>query len=159
MAVTTNVPSITFGPTGFVAPSQQDVLTGVQADINAAFGGGLNQSLSTPQGQAATSFTAIIAETNDTFVDMSNQMNPVFATDRWQDALAEIYGLQRDPSESTVAQCDCVGGTGVVIPVGALALAEDGNIYTCTEAGTIPATLSFACNVPGPIVCRPARST
>jgi hypothetical protein len=38
--VTTNVPGITFGPTGFVAPAEQDVLTGVQADIDQAFGGG-----------------------------------------------------------------------------------------------------------------------
>ena len=32
------------------------------ADINAAFGGGVNPSLSTPQGQIASSDTAIIAD-------------------------------------------------------------------------------------------------
>ena len=54
MAVTTNVPPITFNTaTGFTGPTQQDILTGVQQDFNAAFGGGLNPSLSTPQGQLA----------------------------------------------------------------------------------------------------------
>jgi hypothetical protein len=44
-----------------------------------------------------------------------------------------------------------------VIPVGALALAEDGNLYSCTEEGTIAdigsVTLPFACNATGPIAC------
>lgn len=153
----TNVPPLTFGPSGFVAPSQADVLAGVQADFNAAFGGGLNPSLATPQGQLATSLTAIIGAVNDTFVEMTNQMNPDFAQNRWQDALAEIYFLQRNPSEPTVVQALCTGGVGVQIPQGALAQALDGNFYTATDGGTIGAggtvTLSFACTVPGPIAC------
>ena len=36
----TSVPPPTFGPKGFIAPSEADILAGVQADINAAFGGG-----------------------------------------------------------------------------------------------------------------------
>jgi hypothetical protein len=44
-----------------------------------------------------------------------------------------------------------------VIPVGALALASDGNIYTSTLAGTIgiggTVVLSFVCNVVGPVAC------
>lgn len=152
--------SPTFGPNGFTAPAQQDVLTAVFADIDAAFGGGLDPSLSTPQGQLATSMTAIIGQVNDTFVDVTNNMNPAFATGRWQDAIAEIYFLFRNPSEPTVVQAVCGGGVGVVIPAGALAKADDGNIYTCTD-GTGPdgipaggfATLSFACNAVGPIPC------
>jgi hypothetical protein len=158
MVYTTNVPQITFDTaTGFTAPTQQDILTGVQADINAAFGGNLNQSLSTPQGQLATSLTAVIAQANDVFVNLTNQLNPNFASGVFQDGIAQLYFLQRNPSEPTVVQATCYGGTGIVIPVDALALAEDGNIYTCTQAGTIPVggsiVLPFACNVPGPITC------
>ena len=50
----TNVPSPTFGPNGVVIPSENAVLTGVQADINTALGGGVNPQLSTPQGQLAS---------------------------------------------------------------------------------------------------------
>ena len=89
--VTTNVPGITFGPNGPVAPSEQDVLTGMQADIDQAFGGGLNPALETPQGQLASSFTAITGNANDTFVSMTNQFDPAYAAGRFQDAIGRIY--------------------------------------------------------------------
>lgn len=59
MAVT-NVPSVVFGATGVVLPAEADVLTGVQSDINQAFGGGVNPALNTPKGQLSQSLTAII---------------------------------------------------------------------------------------------------
>jgi uncharacterized phage protein gp47/JayE len=153
----TNVPSIAFTPTGPVAPSEAAVLAGVQQDYDDAFGGGLDPSLSTPQGQLATSTSAIIGNVNDAFVNMANQFNPDFATGRWQDALAAIYFLQRNPSQPTVVQAQCGGGQGVAIPSGSLAQAADGNIYTCTDGGIIDntglITLTFACNVVGPIPC------
>jgi hypothetical protein len=136
--VTTNVPSITFGPTGFVAPSEQDVLAGMQADIDAAFGGGLNPALETPQGQLASSMTAITGNANDTFVNLANQFDPAFAAGRFQDALGRIYFIERNSALPTVVQATCTGLAGVPIPVGALARAQDDNIYVCTEAGTIP---------------------
>jgi len=62
MSGSSSVPEPTFGENGFVIPSENDVLSGALADINAAFGGGLNLALSTPQGQLASSFAAIIGE-------------------------------------------------------------------------------------------------
>lgn len=153
----TNVPAITFGPNGFQAPAEQDILNGVFADIDAAFGGGLNPSLSSPQGQLATSIAAIIGSANDSFVSLTNQMNPAFSDGRFQDGIAEIYFLFRNGSEPTVVQALCTGGFNVSIPAGSLAQAADGNFYTCTSGGTIPIggsiTLPFACNVLGPIAC------
>lgn len=153
----TSVPGVTFGTTGFIAPSEADVLAGVQADINTAFGGNLNPSLETPQGQLAVSETAIIGAANDTFVYYTNQVDPAFAQGRMQDAIARIYFLERNPAESTVVQCVCTGLAGTNIPAGSLAKAADGNLYTCTNLGTIPPsgtlTLAFACTVTGPIAC------
>ena len=134
----TNVPPIVFTSTGFQAPAEADILTGVQTDIDSAFGGGLDPSLTTPQGQLATSTAAIIGNVNDTFVNMSNQVNPDYADGMWQDAIAEIYFLQRKPSQPTVVQALCTGGAGVVISAGDLAQAVDGNIYTCTSGGDDP---------------------
>src|SRR5262249_25402664 len=113
--VTTNVPGITFGPNGFVAPARQDVLAGMQADIDQAFGGGLNPAVETPQGQLASSFAAIAGNANDTFVNMANQFDPAFAAGRFQDALARIYFIERNPAQPTVVQATCVGLPGVVI--------------------------------------------
>jgi uncharacterized phage protein gp47/JayE len=155
--VTTNVPGVTFGPTGFVAPSEQDVLAGMQADIDAAFGGGLNPALETPQGQLASSMTAITGNANDTFVNLANQFDPAFAAGRFQDALGRIYFIERNPALPTVVQATCTGLAGVPIPAGALARAQDDSIYVCTEAGTIPQSgsiiLSFECTNTGPIPC------
>lgn len=153
----TSVPPVVFGSSGFIAPSEADILAGVISDIDAAFGGGVNPALETPQGQLATSQASIIGSVNDTFVYLTNQVDPAFATGRMQDAIARIYFLERNPSRPTVVQAECSGLTGVVIPVGALAVAEDGNIYSCTGSGVIPGsgsiTLGFECNVDGPVVC------
>lgn len=157
MAVATNVPSVTWGPLGFQAPSEADILAGVQQDINTAFGGNLNPALNSPQGQLASSQTAIIGEVNDTFLFYANQVDPSYAEGRMQDAIGRIYFLERNPALSTVVQAVCAGLVGVVIPVGAQAIAEDGNVYTCTEQGTIlvggSITLPFSCNSTGPIAC------
>lgn len=154
---TTNVPSPSFGPNGFIIPSAQVVLEGVIEDINAAFGGNLNPALNTPQGQLATSEAAVVDNANQAFLYLTQQFDPAFASGRYQDALARIYFLERNPSQPTAVQALCTGLQGVVIPTGALAIAADGNQYVCTEAGTIPAsgniTLTFACLVPGPISC------
>lgn len=158
MAVTTNVPPITFDTaSGFTSPTQVDIFNGVFADINAAFGGGLNPGLSTPQGQLASSFTAIIAEVYDTFVDLTNQTNPDFAEGVFQDAIGQLYNVPRTASESTVVQATCTGGSNFKLLAGALAKAADSNIYTSTQDiqfdGTGVGVGQFACNVPGPISC------
>jgi hypothetical protein len=151
----TNVPSPTFGATGFIAPQTSAILTGVQADISAAFGTALNFNLNTPQGQLATSETAIIANNDAIFVYYTQQVDPAYASGRMQDAIGRLYGLTRNPAEPTTLQVVCVGLQGVTIPVGATVQDTAGNVYTCTGVGTIPSggsiTLSFACITVGPI--------
>lgn len=157
MTVTTNVPGLTFTANGWVAPTEQAILTGVQADINAAFGGNLNPALNTPQGQLASSTTAIIAEVNAQVINLFNMFDPAYTYGRAQDALGRIYFLARIPAQPTVVEALCTGGEGVEIPVGALAKATDGLLYTCTDGGFIgvdgTVTLTFACNTYGPIAC------
>lgn len=161
MATTTNVPAPTFGATGFIAPPESDVLTGVQADQNAAFSGNLNPALETPQGQLASSQTACIGNANANFALLTNMVDPAFAAGRMQDAIGRIYFIDRLPSRPTSVNCVCVGLAGVPILTGTQAVAGDGNIYICTTGGVIgqngTVTLPFACLTPGPIEC-PAGS-
>lgn len=157
----TAVPPVTFGQNGVIIPEAQSVLEGVIADYQAAFNNELNlslsapSSLSTPQGQLASSTAAIIEEANETFLYQSTQTDPAFAEGRWQDAIGRIYFLERIGSQPTVLQINCVGLQGVVIPVGAQIQDDGGNLYTCTVEGTISIggsiTLPFANIVPGPI--------
>jgi len=153
----TNVPGPTFGPNGFQSPSSADILAGVFADLQTAFGGNLNEALSTPQGQLASSIAALVAMVDQNFQFMTQMFDPAYAFGRYQDAIARIYFLERNPAQPTTVQCVCTGLEGVVIPAGAIAISADGNQYLCTETGTIPAigsvTLSFACSLPGPIPC------
>lgn len=157
MAVTTNVPRPSFGPRGFVIPSTQEVLDGVQADINAAFGGGLNPALETPQGQLASSEAAVVLNTDADFLVLTQMFDPAFSFGRYQDALGRIYFISRNPAQPTVTSCVCTGLSGVVIAQGALAIDTSGNQYVCIDGGTIPVsgsiTLSFANLLPGPIPC------
>lgn len=158
---TTSVPDVVFGPQGLVLPAESAILAGVQADQNTAFGGGLNPALETPQGQLASSLTAIIGAKNDLLAEYVNQVDPAYADGRMQDAIGRIYFITRKPATSTAVTATCVGLAGVSIPVGAMAKATDGTIYLCTQAGTIPASgtidLAFAAQTTGPIAC-PANS-
>jgi uncharacterized phage protein gp47/JayE len=153
----TAVPSIQFTETGLVLPQESAILAGAQSDINAAFGGKLNPALNTPQGQLASSLSAIVSDNNDQFAEFVNQVDPDTNDGFMQDAIARIYFLNRSPGASTVVQCLCIGSLGTVIPVGAQARDNSGNVYLCTQAGTIPVggsiTLPFANAVVGPIAC------
>lgn len=153
----TNVPNIVFTPAGLVVPQEADILNGVLTDYDQAFGGGMNKALETPQGQLASSETAIIAAKNASIVEFVNQVNPDTASGFMQDAIARIYFLDRIPGAPTSVICTCVGGQGTVIPVGAQAQDTSGNLYVCTEAGVIGSggtvSLAFANVVNGPIPC------
>lgn len=154
---TSQVPRVQFTPEGLVLPQESEILAGVLADMDSAFGGGLNKNLETPQGQLASTTTAIIGDKNSEFASYVNQVDPAFAAGRMQDAIGRIYFLDRKPGTATTVIATCMGLTGVTIPVGARAQAVDGNIYLCTQAGTIPPSgsidLPFSCSVNGPISC------
>jgi hypothetical protein len=167
--MTTNVPTVTFGSNGFSGPSTTQVLTGVIADIQEAFGGNLNldisnsNSLATPQGQWAVSWSAQITSANNAFLLQSTQTDPQYAYGRWQDAIGRIYFMKRNPAEPTALQVACNGAQGVPIPIGYLIKDPANNIYSCTQAGTIgisgSITLSFAAQQAGPIPVPESVST
>ncbi len=166
----TNVPFPVLGPNGYIAPASSVVLVGVQADYQAAFGGDLNFATTeggvtnpTPQGQLTTSETAIIAEGNSLFGEYVNLVDPAYSSGRMQDAIGRIYFLSRIPAAPTVVGAvTCSGLNGVVIPVGALLQALDGNNYLATASGMITngsVILPFACAVDGPVACPPQAFT
>ncbi|KVR27841.1 hypothetical protein WK15_11815 [Burkholderia ubonensis] len=159
---TSSVPPINWASTGPIVPAESAILAGVLADTNAAFGGNLNitnedgtPNVTTPQGQLASSLTAVIGAKNDDMLEVSNGVDPDLADGRWQDAIGRIYFIERNPAEPTALQVACVGAVNTVIPVGALIKDSSNNVYLCTQAGAIPAsgtiTLGFACKTTGPV--------
>ena len=155
--MTTNVPAITWVNGSPVLPSEQAILTGVQTDINVAFGGGVNPSLQTPQGQLAQSETAIIGDKNNQIAYIANQVNPSMASGIWQDAIGEIYFITRIPGSGTVVSATVNGAVGTIIPAGAVAQDTSGYLYSAVSAVTIPssgvATVEFQNQTQGPIAC------
>lgn len=153
----TSVPVPTLGPNGFIVPLEADILTGVQIDMSAAFGGNINPALDTPQGQLASSVAAIIADCYNQFLALANSVDPAYATGRMQDAIGRIYFMERILPQPTVVTCTCTGLAGVVIPLGALAQDISGNLYSCVSGGTIgvggTGSLQFANTQTGPIAC------
>lgn len=150
-----------FQPEGLVLPTEQEIFNSVRDDYNAAFGGNLNLALETPQGQLISSTTAIIADANNLFAEMVNQIDPDTADGFMQDAIGRIYFLQRTPATATSVTCVCTGVSGTVIPAGARASDNTGNVYTTTGAhiiglnGSVSAV--FQNEQTGPLAC-PAGS-
>lgn len=155
MSGTSSVPTISYTDRGYVAPAESAIVAGLDADYSAAFGGNLNTDPSTPAGQLITSTAAVVGDANDQAVLLFNSVDPAYASGRMQDAIARIYFLERDPALSTVAMVACTGLTGAVIPVNATVQDGSGNLYLCTESGTVPIggtiTLPFSAAVPGPL--------
>ena len=151
----TFVPQIQFTSVGFQAPSGPAVLAGVEMDINSAFGQNLNFNATTPQGQLASSWGAIVFNANSVFVYFSQQIDPAYASGRFQDAIGNIYFMQRQASAPTALQVSCNGASGVPIPLTAIVQDGNGNLYQCVQSGSIGAggsvVLAFAALVPGPI--------
>jgi hypothetical protein len=152
----TNVPEPSFTDRGFIPATSEVILAGVLADIDQAFGGGVNLQLTSPQGQLATSEAACVSNVQTEFCDLTRQMDPAYNSGRYQDGIARIYFLTRFPSRPTSVTGRCTGLDGVVIPIGAIAQTQDGNLYTSTSAGVITGgfvNIEFACNTVGPIAC------
>jgi hypothetical protein len=153
----TNVPAPTLTDTGFATPDDGDLLDGFFADLQAAFGGSLNPGLSTPQGQLATSLAALLSTENAAFLAMANNVDPAFASGRFQDAIGRFYFMERNEAIATSVAATLYGASGTLVPSGSLAQAADGSIYQSTgdvtigSGGTVAAT--FANINTGPIAC------
>lgn len=155
----TAVPKLKWPDSGVELPLESDILGGVLDDIDAAFGGGLNRNLETPQGQLASSLAAIIAAKNTEIANIINMVDPQYSRGSWQDAIARIYFLTRKPAQPSVVRVKCTGLAGTVIPAGTLAKDSSGKVWHSVGAAKIDTNgscyVDFACNEPGAIPCPP----
>lgn len=153
----TAVPDVTITENGLSVPDISDVLAGRLTDMTTALGGGASQSLSSPQGQIAQSDTEIIAQEYDKLLCLFNQINPDYATGRFQDGIGQIYFMNRISAQGTVVTATCIGQVGTTIPAGSTAIDTNGYIYRSIDNATIPASgsidVQFVNNTTGPIPC------
>ncbi|WP_415453346.1 baseplate J/gp47 family protein [Acetobacter orientalis] len=160
-AGTTSVPAPVLDATGFVMPAEPDILNGVLADINAAFGNTLTTDLATPQGQLAMSLTAIVGDAYDQFLAIANGVDPARAVGPMQDAIGRLYFMERLPATATVVTCQCTGIAGTVIAQGTVVQDGAGQSYAADNPITLDATGTgagtFSCTQTGAVAC-PAQT-
>jgi hypothetical protein len=153
----TAVPDVTITENGLLVPDVSDILSGRLTDMTTALGGGSSQSLSSPQGQIAQSDTEIIAQNYDKLLCLFNQVNPDYATGRFQDGIGRIYFQDRISAQGTVVTATCIGKVGTTIPAGSSAVDALGYIYQSIDYATIPASgsidVQFVNTTTGPIPC------
>jgi len=155
--IETAVPDVTITENGLLVPDIADVLAGRLTDMSTALGGGASQSLSSPQGQIAQSDTEILAQVYDKLLCLFNQMNPDYATGRFQDGIGRIYFMDRISAQGTVVTATCIGRVNTVIPAGSTAVDVNGYIYQSIDNAMIPAggavDVPFVNTTNGPISC------
>lgn len=133
-----------FTDTGVNSPSAAEVKSDVQQIFIEAFGPDINLDDSSPQGQIVTAWTNAILEKNAQMLFIINMLNPNNARGKWQDAIAQLYFLERKPATPTLVNCVCIGLEGTVIPGldnpggPAQAISTNGDIFVCVSTGTIP---------------------
>lgn len=153
----TAVPDVTITENGLSVPDISDVLAGRLTDMTSALGGGASQSLSSPQGQIAQSDTEIIAQEYDKLLCLFNQINPDYATGRFQDGIGQIYFMNRISAQGTVVTATCTGKVDAEIPPGSTAIDTNGYIYQSINLATIPSAgsidVQFVNITTGPIPC------
>lgn len=162
---TTSVPAPSLNETGFIAPAEQDILTGRQADFNMALGGNASTALNTPQGQIALSDTAVLGDTYAAMLAVFNGVDPATASGRMQEAIGRIYFMERRPATSTTVTAQAtVTVAGQTLNAGTVvASATSGMKYELVSDTTLPAStdvnvsLELACTTAGAIPC-PANS-
>jgi hypothetical protein len=155
--VSTAVPSMTFSTEGITAPDLIDVLTGALTDAQTAYGSDASTDLTTPQGQMAMVETAVVGDKNDQLLAFANNVNPDFASGRFQDAIGQIYFIDRNAATGTTVTATCTGLVGTIIPAGVYAQDTSGYIYYSMASATIgsdgTASITFINTTTGPIEC------
>ena len=80
--------------------------------------GELNTEPETPAGQLIDSITAEIVQKDSEILYLANQFNPLTASGRWQEAIGQIYFIDRKSGVNSTAICTCTGRAGTVILAG-----------------------------------------
>lgn len=149
------IPKLEITERGILTPTTEEVTAGLWLLMRSCFGDNLNTSMDTPQGQLVTTLTAIITDERNQLVELFNQFDPRYAEGLMQDALANIYFLQRKQATRSVVELTFNGLFGVIIPAGFQVSDDAGILWETDNSATITnnglATVNAACVTAGPI--------
>ena len=133
--------------TGIVSPDSSEIKEVIQSIFTNAFGTDLSLDDATPQGVLIDGLTQLKQASNSVLLYLANQFNPETASGIFQDALANLYFIQRKEATHSLVVCRCIGVNGTIlngIPdennptrVPARAQSTNGDIFECVNGGII----------------------
>jgi hypothetical protein len=126
------IPPLEITENGYSVPTTEQVNAGVWQMLKDSLGANLSTVQGTPQYQLANSITAIVTDRDNQFVQLANQFDPRYADGIYQDAIGELYFMQRKLATHSVAPVTFNGLNGVVIPQGFLLRDVAGNYWETT---------------------------
>lgn len=126
------IPPLQITDVGYSVPTTEQVNAGVWQVLKGALGDNLSTVQGTPQYQLANVLTSIITDRDNQFVQLANQFDPRYASGIYQDAIGELYFMQRKLATHSVAPVTFTGLNGVVIPQGFLLRDVAGNEWETT---------------------------
>lgn len=136
---------LVFTNKGIQQPSASEIREAWEEIFTQIWGGDINLDASTKQGQLITSLTTIVLEKNSQIAKVLQSFNPKTAENDaesglyWQDAIGNIYGMQRLSATYTTVLCNITGRAGTVLPATAEVISDSGDIFKITQSVTIPA--------------------
>lgn len=118
---------------GITVPSTDEIKSGLWEMMASCFGSDINKAENTPQGQLVVALTAILQDRDYQLTELINQFDPVYAKGRFQDALGNIYFMNRKKASKSVATVVFTGGIGVEIEEGFILKDSNGEVWKTTE--------------------------
>ena len=128
-----SIPQLQVTDKGIIAPSTDEVISGLWELFRNAFGQDLNTAMNTPQGQLVTSLAAIITDERNQMITLLNQFDPRYAQGIWQDGLGYIYFMTRKQATHSSVEIVLTGLAGTTIAAGALFNDVNGNTWQTTQ--------------------------
>lgn len=157
------IPKIQITDVGYVVPTTQQINDGAWQIIEASLGGNASRVQGSPQYQLATSITAIVRDAYDQIVQQANQFDPRYATGIFQDAIGELYFMERKRATHSVCPVVFEGLSGAVIPEGFEVRDVSGRSWRTTGTYNIGAnakvTITCICDTAGAIEALPNSIT
>jgi hypothetical protein len=145
-------------PQGVIIADTSSTLATVQSWWIQALGADLVIDPATPQGVIMTTETISLNTMLNNNAALANQINPNIAGGVFLDAIGQLTGIQRQVQQPTaVTNVTIAGVAGTVLPVGAQAQTEAGDLFQLTQTTTIPSGgtvyATFQSVAYGPIPC------
>lgn len=125
--------------TGVIVPDTADLKTAVENEYKAALGANLDTDAATPQGRLIASETDARAALLAFCALIANQINPEQASGTFLDAVSALSGISRRGAYSTAVTATISGVPGSIIPAGAQAKTEAGDVFQLENSATIGA--------------------